>query len=413
MKEKKPWIVLSVIVIVVVGVIAVVFVMRDKSPAEEAAPVSAVNTATPATAVEPAPTATGAAAETMPEESAEAVEPAPVEFLGMVTFETGTKFERTEIGGVSAIAYDAKNDLYYVLSDDRGRPDDPRFYTVRIAPDGSEVTFEAVTFLVEADGKPVKDGTYDTEGLVLWNGTLFISSEGIAGMIPAMDPGISEFTLAGEHIAQFTLPEKFLPDGHQKTGIRDNKSLEALTLSPDGTILTTAVENALVQDGPAATYEDESLSRLIQFDFATMLPTAEYVYVVGRIPVDATTSGDNGLPELIALDNDGNYLALERSYVSGFGNTIQLFLTSTSGATDVSGMDALWDAETNEPLDFVPMEKTLLVNLFDLDIDPDNIEGMALGPMLEDGRQVLVLVSDNNFNDSQITQFIVLAIALD
>ena len=46
----------------------------------------------------------------------------------------------------------------------------------------------------------------------------------------------------------------------------------------------------------------------------------------------------------------------------------------------------------------------------DLGIPIDNIEGMTFGPPLPDGRQTLVIVSDNNFNAGQFTQFIVLAV---
>jgi hypothetical protein len=46
----------------------------------------------------------------------------------------------------------------------------------------------------------------------------------------------------------------------------------------------------------------------------------------------------------------------------------------------------------------------------DLGIPIDNIEGMTFGPPLPDGRQTLVIVSDNNFNPGQFTQFIVLAV---
>jgi len=37
----------------------------------------------------------------------------------------------------------------------------------------------------------------------------------------------------------------------------------------------------------------------------------------------------------------------------------------------------------------------------------DNIEGMSFGPDLPNGHRSLVLVSDNNFNPDQITQFLV------
>ena len=40
-----------------------------------------------------------------------------------------------------------------------------------------------------------------------------------------------------------------------------------------------------------------------------------------------------------------------------------------------------------------------------LGIYVDNIEGMTLGPRLSDGSQSLILVSDDNFNEEQVTQF--------
>jgi hypothetical protein len=49
----------------------------------------------------------------------------------------------------------------------------------------------------------------------------------------------------------------------------------------------------------------------------------------------------------------------------------------------------------------------------DLGIVPDNLEGMAFGPLLPDGRLPLILVSDNNFDTAAVTQFIVLAVTLE
>ncbi|HXQ35700.1 MAG TPA: esterase-like activity of phytase family protein, partial [Anaerolineales bacterium] len=65
------------------------------------------------------------------------------------------------------------------------------------------------------------------------------------------------------------------------------------------------------------------------------------------------------------------------------------------------------------PISFSPVSKRLILNVEeDLAIEPDNIEGMAFGPALPDGRIPLILVSDNNFAASQTTQFIVLAVEL-
>jgi hypothetical protein len=56
-------------------------------------------------------------------------------------------------------------------------------------------------------------------------------------------------------------------------------------------------------------------------------------------------------------------------------------------------------------------DKTLVLDLATLGITLDNVEGLAFGPVLPDGRQSLVLISDDNFSDSQKTQ--VLLFALD
>ena len=117
------------------------------------------------------------------------------------------------------------------------------------------------------------------------------------------------------------------------------------------------------------------------------------------------------LVELLPIDNAGTMLALERSFsvgAEGGGNTIWLYEISTQGATDVSGEFSL----LNE--DFTPVTKRLILNVeTDFGIEPDNIEGMAFGPALPDGRLPLILMSDNNFAANQTTQFIVLAVKLE
>jgi hypothetical protein len=116
--------------------------------------------------------------------------------------------------------------------------------------------------------------------------------------------------------------------------------------------------------------------------------------------------------EIEALDNAGTFLAMERSFATNVGNTIFLFEASTEGATDVSGITAL-NLEGCPTEGMQPMHKELLVDLeADLGIVPDNVEGMTFGPMLSRQHRLLVLVSDNNFNDSQTTQFIALKVEL-
>jgi hypothetical protein len=84
---------------------------------------------------------------------------------------------------------------------------------------------------------------------------------------------------------------------------------------------------------------------------------------------------------------------------------------SNSDATDVLDIDALYEA--GSPVAFTPVAKRLLFEFNDLGIPIDNIEGMTFGPTLPDGRQSLVIVSDNNFGAGQFTQFVLLALDIE
>lgn len=336
-----------------------------------------------------------------------------VESLGVVTFPTGTMFANTEVGGLSGIAYDANRGVYYVISDDRAVP---RFYTVEIdLSDGSldpgDVEFLDVTFLSPKKSSSFPPGTLDPEDIDLPRpGFLYISSEGDADADPPIDPFVNRFNLNGNLTHELPVPEYFLPNPQGTQGIRDNLAFESLTSTPNGHLLYTATENALVQDGPIATLTESSPARVIEYDLDSKKRVlAEYVYIVSPIPqapIPPDAFADTGLVDLQTLDNCGSFLSMERSFAVGVGNTVLLFETTTRGATDVSGWEAL-----NQPYD--PMPKTLVADLeADLGIDPDNVEGMIFGPVLPDGRISLILVSDNNFNPSQTTQFIALAVEL-
>jgi hypothetical protein len=97
-----------------------------------------------------------------------------------------------------------------------------------------------------------------------------------------------------------------------------------VTIRPDQRYLYTATEEALAQDGPSADFDRGTLARILQFDLQTNQPAAEYVYFVEPIPsaLLATNLGSsNGLSDLLAVDDAGTFLALERSYVIGVVGT--------------------------------------------------------------------------------------------
>ncbi len=337
--------------------------------------------------------------------------------------------EGTRLGGLSGITYNPLTGKYLAVSDDRGAGADgtPRIYELDIdlsdgSLDAGDVSVTGVTFLTLADGATTLDAiTPDPEGIALGqSGQIYISSErDLDG-----NPAIYTFGLDGVQIGALPVDDKFLPDAGATQGVRNNLGFESLTITPDQTTLWTATESALVQDGDAATLAVGSPARIVKYDVETGAAIAEYIYEVDPIantpdPVDGFA--DSGLVELLAIDNQGTLLALERSFSTGAedrGYTGKLYLVRTQGATNVIGEDSvptgLDDGELEVNVDAV-VQKELLLDLDDLGIVIDNIEGMTLGPVLADGRQSLIIVSDDNFDGfgEQDNQVIALALDLD
>lgn len=343
-----------------------------------------------------------------------------LEDRGTTSFATGFAFGSTEVGGLSGITYDSNRGVYYALSDDRSQIDPARFYTLEIDLsdgflDAGDITFLAVTLLTDENGATFPPLSLDPEGIFLVRpGQLYISSEGDASASPPIDPFVNRFNLVGRQNRALPVPGKFLPDEAGTTGIRLNLAFESLTATPDRRQLVTATESALQQDGPAADVGQPSLARILQYDLRNKQPEAELVYVVDPVPEVPNPPGAfrvNGLVELLALDDEGTFLALERAFSVGRGNTVVLYEISTGGATDVSDEETLFPG--GSMVDFDPVSKRFLLDFADLGLIPDNLEGLAFGPPMADGRLPLVVVSDNNFNPAQETQFILLAVELE
>lgn len=348
-----------------------------------------------------------------------------LKFLGEVTFETGFIYEGTEVGGISGITYDSDADLFYGLSDDRGNraepaegasPNEPaRYYDIAIdLSDGSldegDVAFEEVTTLLNVGGSPFNGGAIDPEGIALAeNGNLYISSEGDANNL--ISPFVAEFTAEGQIFDNLPVPQKFLPTADQSTGIQNNRAFESLTITPNNQFLYTATESALFQDAELSSSESGSPARIIQYDLSTQEPIAEFAYLTDAVTETPEPDDSYGLVELLAVDNEGTLLAMERSFVAGIGNNIRIYEIDTQDATDVSDRESLADADIAE----LVVEKRLVADLeADFGIEEDNVEALTFGGTLPDGSQSLIAVSDNNFNSNgQVTQFLAFSIDLD
>ncbi|MEW6514332.1 MAG: esterase-like activity of phytase family protein [Pseudomonadota bacterium] len=330
-------------------------------------------------------------------------------YLGQQIVPTGYVFADTTVGGLSGLDYDPLRRHYYAIPDDRSEHQTARFYTLaldldafntRADPGHAGVTFTGVFMLRDRAGKPYARKQVDPESLRLAPGgdRLIWASEGAADS--GIPPFVGEMSLQGDHLRIFSLPSRYQPG--KGSGVRDNRAFESLAVVAETGRVYTAVENALIQDGPVADASQGSACRVLAYDLRTGQSVAEYAYVTDPVvqpPALPLMFHTNGLVELLALDAK-SFIAVERSYTPMAGNNIRFYLASLAEATEVSALPSL--AMGN----FRPMTKTLLLDLSSLGISLDNIEGASWGPVLPNGHRSLVLVSDNNFNPAQFTQFL-------
>ena len=300
--------------------------------------------------------------------------------------------------------------MYYAVSDDRSVA---RFYTLEIdlGPGGiADVRVVGLTLLdsdAAAPGvQPYPAGDSDLEEIALLpSGDLLITSERDRDN----RPWLRRFALDGRLLGELPLPDAFVPAPGR--GTRPNLAFEGMTLSADGQTLVLANEQALAQDGPLATPDAGTDVRLLHYDLrggpGAARPGREVVYQTEPIfarPEPPTGAADNGVTALLAIRHllpRFDLLVLERSFVAGAGNDVGLFGVSLAGAQDVAALAAL-----PAPFPGRTATKTLLLNLRQAGLAPDNLEAMALGPRLPSGRPSLLLLSDDNLSPTQRTQFL-------
>jgi len=352
--------------------------------------------------------------------------PISLEFLGSYQLPK-QDFQGTKVGGLSGLTYDRQRNQLYVISDDRSNLAPARFYTIQLtmAPTGSQpkiqaITLKAVTPLSDKTGHSYPAGSIDPEGIALSpRQSLFISSEGDSDA--GLPPFIDEFDLTtGAWRRSLPIPNRYLPTPDKRRGVQNNRGFESLTLSSISTDarepfrLFAAIESSLQQDLPVSVPTPAQTQPAIQPTISPKPSSLRFLhYLVGETetllisehlyPLEAPPEGSEilGLSDLLVLDQGGHFLSLERSFgLAGFGSKI--FQLATGGATDISSIDSL--AAGTEGI--LPIQKRLLLDLGDLGIPLDNFEGLSFGPQLPDGSQSLVLVSDDNFNELQVTEFL-------
>ncbi|MGC0377163.1 esterase-like activity of phytase family protein [Streptomyces sp. SAI-229] len=245
---------------------------------------------------------------------------------------------------------------------------------------------ESVIQLADENGAAL-----DAEGLVMdllpsrprsngrtSTGTYLVSSE--------TEPSVRRYSRDGTLLGRLPVPDglRTAPDGPA----RANGTFEGLTLLPGGRTLIASMEYPLTGD-PDDQVRFQTWRRTAHGDFRT---GARYTYRIDP---------GHGVSEITATP-DGRLLVLERGFTSGVGNTVRLYLADRHGtAYDKTLLADLADCPTLGATAKQPQVNPLL----------DNIEGMTVTGRSK-GRLNLLLVSDDNQNENQITRLYALRVRL-
>lgn len=303
--------------------------------------------------------------------------------------------------GLSAIDYDATNDRWLLLSDDRAASPGPRFFTATLAfKTGGvlDLEVEKATTIQAPDGKPYSAAQIDPEGLRLdaCDRTIVWSSEATAGQDV---PSVRRVSEAGVDGGELALPSAWREAG--ALGARPNKGVEGLTFAGGCDKIWVALEAPLGVDGELPTAKDGAPVRFALIDTKGVI-VRHVAYPLGAIDIQPNDKGvakeiaeDNGVSEILYVDAT-RLLVLERT-----GATLEsdrndwhfhcrLYIVDLAKASDVTDINTL---KTSGPT--LASKGKPLFDFRAAGFDA-NFEGMAWGPVSADGTPRLVLVSDNH-----------------
>lgn len=331
-------------------------------------------------------------------------------YLDDFTLPQELEIEGTKVGGLSGI--DFHDGSYYLVCD---QPSNPRLYIAEIPLLNRSIDTVMLTEVIKLnkDEAFFKKSTPDLEGIRFDPALdqIVLSSEG--SIQNGKDPAVFHISTEGEFLTHYAIPDHFKASGKQKP--RNNGVFEGLAESFDKSAYWVAMELPLEKDGPKPKiYPTNSPVRITEFSKDTQEAVSQFAYRldgISKFPINWFAV--NGVTEILEYEED-KFLVLERAYSAGYGshgNTVKLFDVNASETTNTLAEEYLQKtaykpAEKKLVFDFKSVKDFLEHEII------DNIEGMTFGPVLPNGNQSLILVSDDNFSSfgHQITQFILLEI---
>ena len=325
------------------------------------------------------------------------------------------------LGGFSGLSFDAATENEWWMVSDRGG----KLWKVAIelGDDGRLAGPAAVSWLdvyqIRSGGAPTRDTrcpdgaciNLDAEGVAAGcsddESLLLVSTEDPADVLSLDSTGVLRVAAESPGGRGASVWAPCVDGTGDCLSLQENKMLESLTCLRDNSAADPAGRSHVAFTGFERPMSDTDghTTRILSIN-----PASGELLKTVRYDLDSKAfadSDDTGLVDLEAIktatqSGSTRLLSMERSYSAVGGWSIRLFLTASfSSATDVSGCS--FGRATSCPVDgstHAILRKHLLLDLLQeasaLGVACDNYEAMALGPRLPDGRQVLMLVNDDN-----------------
>ncbi|GAB5496587.1 MAG: hypothetical protein Phyf2KO_16670 [Phycisphaerales bacterium] len=317
-------------------------------------------------------------------------------------------------GGLSGIDYDPQSKFWYAVSSDTGDSAPVRFFVLIIEFDEyghMVIESDEVQKLNNPNGDLYEPGKHSPssvriippdpigdEPYLVW------TSEGVLDQ--GNKAGVFEMCTGATFMDGFKYGEytDFIAD---EQGPRVDMAFESIALLPNMQVIA-GYEQPLTQDGPVATTgSGTTYTRLIHLDYFKANQIGEMAYPLEE-PSDSAV---RSLVDLVAVDED-TLLAVENIEIPSDKRirdvTTELYLVELGEASDIMGVESLSGLTAGE--DFTPVSKTFLGDNETLGgLRRAPYRGVTFGPMFEDGRASIVLISNNDCDQYQNTYFALLS----
>ena len=280
--------------------------------------------------------------------------------------------------------------------------------------------------------------SFDPEGLVVApNGNLFVADE--------YGPALYEFqptTVGTVREARFvrtlTIPNNLVPRDHHGnvnyvaeresnpalvSGRQDGRGFEGIAISPSGNTLFAILQDPLAAEGNQNQGRRSRNLRIVSFDTSSGLSTAQHVYQLEEVTsinlrvsfdfasrhqgrkIGASAIRALNEHELLILERDNRGLGVENpinndSEAADVG-TKRIYEVNLQAATDVTSISLA--GSSTLPSGVIPVTKTLAVDIHSALMNaglvtPEKLEGVTIGPQLDDGTYAVLVSSDNDFS---------------